>query len=382
MYSLYDYGQMIADQLRISAYTEALRHTVKPGMVVLDIGTGTGILALLACQCGARHVYAIDSNPAIWLAKEIAAANGYAQSITFIEDLSTNITLPEHADVLVCDLHGVLPLFQTLIPSVADARRRLLASNATLIPHHETLWVALIQAPELYAKSVAPWHENPYNLDLRPALSLLVNTPRKATLTPDQLLAPPQIWLTLDYATVEVPSTSNTLQWMADYTGTAHGFAIWFDSTLADGITLSNGPRPLEVARPIYGSLFFPWCEPVVIQPGDHISLTIHANFVGEDYIWHWQTEIQRGAITKARFAQSTLFSNPLSLKALHKRAENFIPDLGEEGQIDLLILDAMLRRIPLGDIARQLATQFPHRFPTWQAALTRIGDLAVQYSR
>ncbi|MBI4588189.1 MAG: hypothetical protein HY725_05080 [Candidatus Rokubacteria bacterium] len=48
MYSVYDYGRLIADSVRTHAYAQALRRVVKPDSVVLDIGTGTGIFALLA----------------------------------------------------------------------------------------------------------------------------------------------------------------------------------------------------------------------------------------------------------------------------------------------------------------------------------------------
>lgn len=95
MYSVDAFGSMIADQVRMSAYVQALEKHVKPDSVVLDIGTGTGIFALLACRFGARKVYAIEPNEAIQVARELAAANGYADRIEFIEDLSTRVTLPE-----------------------------------------------------------------------------------------------------------------------------------------------------------------------------------------------------------------------------------------------------------------------------------------------
>ncbi|MDH3444335.1 MAG: 50S ribosomal protein L11 methyltransferase, partial [Deltaproteobacteria bacterium] len=56
MYSIFDYGSMIADHVRMDAYARALRRAVTADSVVLDIGTGTGIFALLACQFGARRV--------------------------------------------------------------------------------------------------------------------------------------------------------------------------------------------------------------------------------------------------------------------------------------------------------------------------------------
>src|SRR5438128_356977 len=112
MYSISDYSSMIADRLRLDAYSEALRRAIKPGVVVLDIGTGTGIFALLACRFGARKVYAVEPDDAIEVAREVAAANRYQQRIEFIQELSTRVALPERADVIVSDIRGVLPLLK------------------------------------------------------------------------------------------------------------------------------------------------------------------------------------------------------------------------------------------------------------------------------
>ena len=58
MYSLADYGTMIADRVRLDAHAEALRRVVTPASIVLDVGAGTGVMSLLACKFGARRVYA------------------------------------------------------------------------------------------------------------------------------------------------------------------------------------------------------------------------------------------------------------------------------------------------------------------------------------
>ncbi|MGA9378220.1 MAG: 50S ribosomal protein L11 methyltransferase, partial [Phormidium sp.] len=100
MYSISGYGSMIADKGRMDAYVKALRQTVKPDSVVVDIGTGTGIFALLACQFGAKKVYAIEPSDAIQVAKEIAGKNGYGDRIIFIQDISTKVQLPELAKVI------------------------------------------------------------------------------------------------------------------------------------------------------------------------------------------------------------------------------------------------------------------------------------------
>src|SRR5258708_948467 len=186
MYSIFAYGSMIGDRVRMDAYLRALRAVVKPDSIVLDIGTGTGIFAMLACQLGARKVYAIEPNDAIQIAREIARANGYAERIEFFQNLSTEVTLPERADVIISDLGGVLPCLQQHLPSIADARERFLASGGTLIPQRTTLWTAVVEAPDLYDSYAGPWDHNNYGLDMRSARQIATNTWRRGRVTPEQ----------------------------------------------------------------------------------------------------------------------------------------------------------------------------------------------------
>ena len=101
MYSIRDYGVMINDSARMDAYIRSLKCIITPESVVLDIGTGPGIFALIACQLGARRVYAIEPMDVIELAKELAEINGFSERITFIQDKSVNVDLPEKVDVIV-----------------------------------------------------------------------------------------------------------------------------------------------------------------------------------------------------------------------------------------------------------------------------------------
>src|SRR6266849_1675102 len=127
MYSLRDYGDMIADRERFDAYSKAIGKAVRPGAAVLEIGCGPGAFALLACQAGARKVYAIDSEEIVHFARELAVANGFADRTEFIQSDSRKLQLPERADLIVSDLRGSLPFFGHAIASIEDARQRLLA---------------------------------------------------------------------------------------------------------------------------------------------------------------------------------------------------------------------------------------------------------------
>ena len=131
----------------------------RPGSIVVDIGTGTGVMSLLACRFGAGRVYAIEPDDAILVARENAVANGMAERIEFIQELSTKVSLPEKADVIVSDLHGVLPLLTRHLPSIIHARTNFCGPNAVLIPQRETLWLALsrsVGSPERPSGTVGP----------------------------------------------------------------------------------------------------------------------------------------------------------------------------------------------------------------------------------
>ena len=84
MYDVVAYGEMMADAGRTSAYARALEARIAPGSVVMDIGTGAGLFALLGCRAGAARVYAVEFDDVIQLAREAAAANGFADRIQFV----------------------------------------------------------------------------------------------------------------------------------------------------------------------------------------------------------------------------------------------------------------------------------------------------------
>ncbi|MFN2493867.1 MAG: 50S ribosomal protein L11 methyltransferase [Pyrinomonadaceae bacterium] len=382
MYSVSGYGKMIADKPRMEAYVKALRQSVKPDSVVVDLGSGPGVFALIACQLGARRVYAIEPDNAIFLAKEMAVANGCSNRIEFIQDFSTKVTLPERADVIISDMRGILPFFQNHIPSIVDARRRFLKPAGVLIPMQDRMWATLAEVPDLYGKFTNTWLSNPYDLDLRAGWRLVANTWRKGkVVTSDQLLVEPECWATLDYTTVEDSNVNAAISLVAKRDGTAHGIVVWFDTTLIDGVELSNAPGLPEL---IYGSAFFPLSEPVLLEEGDRIFLELCADLVGDDYIWRWNTRVVSHSADKikAAFKQSTFFGVPLSPIQLRKRANTHVPELNEEGAIDKFILQQMDGETSLEKIAHQLIVKFPDRFADFKSALTIAGERSLKYSR
>ena len=379
MYSPLDYGSMVGDHHRVNAYARALKQAIRPGDVVIDIGAGTGIFSFLACRAGAGRVYAIEPDDAITVAKEIAADNGYADRITFIQDLSTRVTLLELADVVVSDLHGVLPGYQGHLAAAIDARERFLAPGGQLIPLRDILVAAAVCAPELYAGHVGIACID--GIDMRAAHKLTTNSWSKTWLTPDQLFSQPRPWALLDYSQIESCGIQAEFTLNFEQSGVAHGFGVWFESELMPGIELSNAPG---APRLNYGNAFFPWPEPVEVRAGDTAQLSIQANPVHDEHVWRWETRLLDGGrqdAVRQTFSQSTFFGAPLSAEQLRKSAPGHIPKLSEDGEIAHAVLTLIAAGQNLGEVANRIAERFPRRFADRKSALDYVSDLSRKYS-
>ena len=289
MYTLKSFGDMIADSARFNAYAEAIARCVRPGNVVVEIGCGPAVFSLLACRAGARHVYAIDTEDIVATARQIATANGFADRIQFFQSDSRKTELPERANVIISDIRGVLPLFSGGIASLKDARQRFLAPGGLLIPRRDVLKAALVEAQQFYSELTLPWRESVKESELSVPLKMVLNTPHSSRIKPEQLMSETKNFCSLDYAGNPAINASAKLNFSASRSGNAHGIALWFETELCDGIGFSSGP---ESAVTIYGHLFLPWLEPVSLQEGQQVSAQLHANLIGKDYLWRWETEI------------------------------------------------------------------------------------------
>ena len=371
---------MIADPVRMGAHHQALRRTVRPGAVVVDVGAGSGIMSLLACQLGAARVYAIEPDGVIQVARELAAANGFGDRVRFFEDRSTRVDLPERADVVVADLRSTLPLTEHL-PAMIDARARFLAPGGTLIPRRDVLCAAVVAAEEAYDLHRRPWRHGAPDLDMRAAEARTLSTPRRARLPESELLTPGQSWAVIDYQLVSSPRVGGRATWRMERAGIGRGLRLWFDTELVEGIGFSNGPAAPET---VYGAAFFPWREPVALDPGDEVAVELHADPAGGRYLWRWSaTVVAPGApAPRASFRQSTFDALPLTAAWVGRGAPDHVPHLDEEGQTLAFVLAEMERGRSLAEIARALVERFPSAATDQAAALARVAALSRMYSR
>ena len=378
-YSAHDHGIMIADRVRVESYRRALERAVKPGDVVVDIGTGTGLLALFACQFGARKVYAIETEEIIELAREIAQKNGYANQIEFIRDHSTNVMLAEQADVIVSDVHGALPIFGRGLESLADARRRFLKEGGILIPQRDRLWVAAVELPDKDYGQVAVWSDGRWGVDLSPGIRFGVDCPFSSAIESAQLRTEPVCFASLEHAAAESATVGGIVQLSAAHDGIANGYAIWFDAELTDGVWLTSAPG---AAIAVYPRRFAPWTHPVQLHAGDVITADLRFVCVNDDYVWQWNTSIRTAQNELLeQFRQSSFNSMFITSEPLARRRPTFHPRLDEHGQAALAILQLMDAKLTLQEIAQEVLHRYSGVFADASAALRAVADLSEAYS-
>ena len=373
-YTLLEHARMYADAPRMSAYASALRRVVTADSVVLDIGTGLGGFALLAARLGARRVYAVEPDPIIEVARALAEANGLEDRITFVQRASSDVTLPERADVMVSDLRGVLPYHGRHLPAVIDARERLLRPGGRLLPLRDVLSAALVDDAAVHAERVQPWRTTDHGLDLDTVRGMLSHVWTRARIEPSALLTPAVALVSIDYGEVASPDLDVTVTLAPVRDGVTHGVAVWFDTTIAEGDHLSNAPG---APRTVYGQAFFPFRDAMRVEGGRPVVVHLRARLAGGEYVWHWTASGPRWSVEHC-----SLHALPLGPALLRRRQAAFVPELSDEGELARAVLDGLAARRPLGAIAADVRARLPERFASESSALDAVADIAGRFGR
>lgn len=367
--SLFAYHRgMIEDTARVDAYREAIAAVVNPGDVVVDVGTGTGLLAFFAAQAGARHVYAIEQGPIVALARELCAANGLTDRVTFIHDSSLRATLPELADVLVTETLWNFGIGEGLIGFLNDAKARLLKPDARIIPTRIDLFLAPIEHPALY-RAVTQLPRDPHGLNYAPMRAYSSSQVVVPVVDPAQFIAAPAALLSVDLVSEASPNFSAEATFHATRSGEVHALAGWFDAELAPGIHVGNEPPDgASWAHAVY-----PLERSLVVEAGDEIAVRIDT--VANGTAWRWSA--QAGA---TRLDQTSLFGFPRDFTAQQRRAVGARPERAPLGDALRFVLDRLDGTQTVEVLADGLSDAHPGLFAQPGAAAEFVRDCAERY--
>ena len=248
---------MLDDRARTKGFCDALRATVRPEDVVVDVGTGTGILATCAALAGARHVYAVESSGIAGVAARMFESNGVAERVSLVRRRSTSATLPELASVLVTETIGNDPLDEQLLEIIADAKHRLLAPGARIVPAAIQIYAVAVDIPQSFLEKHAFTPEKLEELRAAYEMDFAVLADHRLSSTEPIMVESKELatWpLGAPVLLAEIDFTKPFETWLASRVqvavshDTRHlGVALAFRAKLAEGIVLSTLPG--EVAK-------------------------------------------------------------------------------------------------------------------------------------
>ncbi|WP_165775189.1 50S ribosomal protein L11 methyltransferase [Mameliella alba] len=359
------------------ACAEALRSAITPGCTVLDLGAGFGAFSFLACRFGAGRVIAVEPASAIALGAEMARANGCADRIEFIRGVSQDLGPEVQADVILADLRGPVPLYTQHIPTIVDARSRLLAPGGVLITQRDHLRCALVSDEAIAGNTFRPWQANALNLDFSAGNRIAVNTEQKLFVGPEAVFSDTVDFATLDYHTITDPDVRDRVTLTAERAAPAHGLLVWFDAELTGGQGFSNAPGQ---PKRIYGHLFLPFERPVEMAEGDSSEIDLGFRLVGDRYEKTWKSRFLRAGKPDLKFSQSTALAEFITAADLRRRVGSYVPQPKADMDLDRHCLSRFDGATPLDTIARELVERAPGRFVTQADALAYAAALAERY--
>jgi len=281
---------MLEDDVRMKKYSSAISNSIKPGDVVVDIGSGTGILSFLAANCGAAEVHGIEQSQLATYAKRIKDQSFSKANIEFHQLDILNDKLPDiNADVLVCELFGNFGIEEELIEIIKKAKDAFLKPEGRMIPEQLSLFVAPVQCSTAY-RELANWNMELYGIDFSPLQQLAYNSIYHIQSEPVRVLAPPSKIAQLDLYQLNT-TIFKEASFIASTASTLHGVAGWFETQLAPGIVLNTGP---DAPQTHWGQILFPIGDPVELAVDDRLTFQFEETRDANNVKWRWSGTISR----------------------------------------------------------------------------------------
>lgn len=276
---------MMNDAVRNDGYDQALGSALKRKKgTVLDIGTGSGLLALMAARHGASKVVTCEAIPIIAKkAKQIIQQNGYADRISVLEGLSTDLKvgqeISERFDVLVTEIFDDGLLGEGAFKSIKHAKEHLLKADAQIIPAQVKVMASGIESQEIFNNyrvgETAGFDVRAFNeFSVQEYVGIHLDKMKY------RLLSLPTPIFTFDFNNLPV-NASIPIDLKILKEGTLHAIAYWFELYLDENTVLSSGPGLAQLSS--WKQAIQLAEDPDSYQAGDTVSLQAHHD---ESSIW------------------------------------------------------------------------------------------------
>lgn len=289
---LAEHEEMLSDSVRVEAYHRGIQRNVRPGDIVLDLGTGTGLLAFMASRAGAEKVYAVEQSGFIDVAREIGHHNGFT-NIEFVQANSREFTPPEPIDVVLHEQMGDELFNENMLQNVLDLRDRVLAPGGRLLPARFRLFVEPVSM-RASMRVRRFWNIGlPGGIDLsameRSPVAARFDTGRNEQLwarpgSVETTVDSPEPILEFDLHTLEgltsLP-TDHVVERTASADTIVDGSCVWFEARFDDATTLSTSPLDPVTS---WGNRMFRLDREVTA--GETLRLHVHMGQLDDPSTW------------------------------------------------------------------------------------------------
>ena len=246
--NFHEQERMLADKPRMNFYHQAIARHIQPGDRVIDLGTGTGILAALAARRGAAHVYALDHSAILTHARGLAVANG-VENVEFVATHSTDFSVTPRVDVILHEQMGDCLFDEAMVGNVTDLRDRLLRPGGLILPACFDLYCEPIKVSDARLVPFI-WELNVHGYDYsclereapqEPAYYHLVSS--DPTLI-GNFLGEPEPVLSIDLNTINEADLPGEITFTRTVVnaGRLDGYAVYFRARVDQDLSLTSGP--------------------------------------------------------------------------------------------------------------------------------------------
>lgn len=234
---------MLQDHVRTGTYERAMLCNLTDfhDKVVLDVGTGSGILAFFAVKAGARKVYAVELSAMAECARELVAANGCCDRITVIKGKMEEVQLPEKVDVVVSEPMGFFLVHERMLETFVSAGKKWRSSSPSfkMFPSIGTMFMSPFSDDSIYREQMAKvafWQQQDfYGVNLsslrEQAMTNHFSQPVVGYFPPDILLSSRYAEHVVNFAEVtkeQLDSFDFPFHFVVERTAIMHGLGCWF----------------------------------------------------------------------------------------------------------------------------------------------------------
>lgn len=291
---LAQHDRMLADRVRTEAYWAGLQKHVKPGDVVVDLGTGSGVLAFFAARAGAQRVHAIEHGPMADVAEAVARDNGL-DNVEIHRMHSGSFRVGQPVDVIVHEQIGEALFDERVVDNVADLRDRVLKPGGLILPARLQLYIEPVQMTD-QARTPFAWEQKLHGIDFRaiePFGSRQDHGYRYPVLRPfpfERFLTEPEPVVAVDLHTCTAADLPRTITYTRTVTsdGILDGMAVYFRAGFDDEIWFTSSPdqEPTSWGSPLLRVASRP------VRAGDTIELRLTAEDLAAPRTWDWEVKV------------------------------------------------------------------------------------------